>query len=100
MTESGIDVAGKVALVTGAARGIGRAIALRLAAAGADLAIADLPQSQDGARKVAGEIEALGRKAMACSVDVRDPASVEAMVQTVLAELGRIDVLVNNAGIN
>src|SRR5215212_614257 len=82
---------GKIALVTGGARGIGRAIALRFAREGADVAVAD--QNVGGARSVAGEIEATGRRALAIGVDVRDLAQIRAMVDQVVGTFGRIDVL-------
>jgi len=88
---------GKIALVTGGARGIGRAIALRFAREGADVAVADV--NADGVRTVAGEIEAAGRRALAIGVDVRDLGQIRAMVEQVVATFGRIDVLANNAGV-
>lgn len=88
---------GKVAVVTGAGRGIGRAIALRFAAEGADVAC--VSRTAENSAKVADEIRALGRRAWAHAVDVADGAAVEAMATTLLAETGRVDVLVNNAGV-
>ena len=94
---------GKVALVTGAAgaAGLGRAIALRLAAEGADLVVNDLSEEQ-GIRKglpnVVSEIEALGRRALPVYGDVSSSADVQRMVARALDEFGRIDILVNNAG--
>ena len=88
---------GKIALVTGGARGIGRAIALRFAREGADVAVADL--NVDGARSVAGEIEAAGRRALAIGVDVRELAQIRNMVGQAVGTFGRIDVLANNAGV-
>src|SRR5436309_14508446 len=87
---------GKVALVTGASAGIGRASALALAQQGADVAINYLT-FPDGANELAGQVRALGRRALLCPVDVADQPAVEAMVQRVVAELGRLDVLVSNA---
>lgn len=87
---------GKVALVTGAGSGIGRATALALAAEGAAVAVADLDGAR--ARAVAGEIGQAGGRARAVEVDVTRTASVRAMTAAVLEELGRVDVLVSNAG--
>ena len=98
----GLD--GKVALVTGAAgqQGIGRAIATRLAAEGADVAVADLRDEPvgnwGGLSQVTGEIEAMGRGALGCVTDVTDAAAVQRMVDATLDRFGRIDILVNNAG--
>jgi len=92
-----MSIEGKVALVTGAAQGIGRGIALRLARDGADVAVVDI--SEEKAELVAREIEALGRKATTLVADVSDRAAVEAAVAHTLAALGGFDVMVNNAGI-
>lgn len=91
-------LAGKVALVTGAARGIGRAIALELAHAGADIALNDLHPAE-AAQEALREMLALGRRASIHHADVAERASVESMVQEVIAQYGHIDVLINNAGI-
>jgi len=87
----------KSALVTGAASGIGRAIALRYAAEGAAVAIADLQAA--GAQAVAAEIERNGGKAIALPMDVTDEAAVNAGVERTVSTFGRIDILVSNAGI-
>ncbi len=98
MTEGKrVELAGKVALVTGAAQGIGRAIALLLAKQGADLVISDI--NLEKARETAREIEEMGRRALAIKVNVADLSEVEGMVETILQQFGRIDILVNNAGI-
>lgn len=88
---------GKVAVVTGAASGIGRQIAHTLAAEGARVAIADLNLA--GAQAVAAEIEGAGGRAMAVAMDVTDEAAVDAGIAQVAAHLGGIDILVSNAGV-
>lgn len=88
----------KVALVTGGSRGIGRAIVLELAQAGCDVAI-NYHGSEEKAREVAREVEALGRKALVVQANVADSASVDNMVKQVIETFGRLDILVNNAGI-
>ena len=87
----------QIAVVTGAGRGIGRAIALKFAAEGADVAC--VSRTQENSEKVAAEIRALGRKAWAYAVDVADAAAVNAAAGKILAECGRVDILVNNAGV-
>ena len=89
---------GKVALVTGGSRGIGRGIAETLAAEGADVAV-NYTAHPEAASEVVAAIEAMGRRAMAVQADVSDRAQVEAMVASVTDQLGPIDVLVNNAGV-
>ncbi|KQZ57114.1 MULTISPECIES: 3-oxoacyl-ACP reductase family protein [unclassified Lysobacter] len=91
-------LAGKVALVTGGSRGIGAAIAQRLARDGADVALT-YAASQDRALAVAAAIEAGGRRALAIRADSADPDAVSAAVERTVAEFGRLDILVNNAGI-
>jgi 3-oxoacyl-[acyl-carrier protein] reductase len=114
-----IDLSGRVALVTGGSRGLGRADALTLARAGADVVIADiLVESDDSGEEdrygalaqaaraqglvqteaTAEEIQSLGRRAIALKCDVTDPAQVEAAVGRAVGELGSVDILVNNAG--
>ena len=88
---------GKIALVTGAAQGIGRDIALGLAKDGDDVAICDV--NLEAAQKTAGDIEALGRKSLALKANVAASADVTAMIDQVVEKFGRIDILVNNAGI-
>ena len=90
------DLSGKVAIVTGGARGLGRQEALALAEAGADLALCDLLQTEG--EQTAGEIEALDRRSLFGRVDVTQPAEIEGFVQRVIKRLGKIDILVNNAG--
>ncbi len=89
---------GKVALVTGASKGIGAAIAKELAARGAQVAV-NYSGSKAGAEKVVAEIEAAGGKAIALQANLADPDSIGPLVKKVAKELGPIDVLVNNAGI-
>ncbi|KFI62088.1 acetoin reductase [Bifidobacterium cuniculi] len=89
----------RVAIVTGAARGIGRGIAVKLAEDGFDIAVADLESQHEEARKTLDEIEALGRKAFFRSTDVSDHDQVFGLVDDTVAELGTLDVMVNNAGI-
>lgn len=89
---------GKVALVTGGSRGIGAAIALRLAKAGADVAILYAGNSQ-AAQATCADIEAQGVRALAVQCDVKDFEAVKAAVDQVAAQLGGVDILVNNAGI-
>jgi NAD(P)-dependent dehydrogenase (short-subunit alcohol dehydrogenase family) len=95
--EMTLELEGQAAIVTGAARGIGRAIALDLAGMGSDIVVADL--SGEGAERTAAEVRQVGRRAIALSADVTQPDSREAMVRAALDAFGRIDVLVNNAGI-
>jgi 3-oxoacyl-[acyl-carrier protein] reductase len=88
---------GKVALVTGAARGIGEAIALTLAREGADVVVTDV--DLEGAQRVAQEIERLGRKARAIQADVSQREAVKQLVSEAVSLFGTVDILVNNAGI-
>ena len=89
----------KIAVVTGASQGIGRAIALGLAQAGAHLVLAKYPdKKQDQIKAVQAEIEALGRKVIVVQTDVADVAQVRALMDTAKSTFGRIDILVNNAG--
>ena len=92
------ELAGRVALVTGAARGIGKAIALALAQAGADVAVNYREREQE-ALAVADGVRKLGRRAVAVRADVSDSAAVKGLIATVESEIGGVDLLVNNAGI-
>jgi 3-oxoacyl-[acyl-carrier protein] reductase/pteridine reductase len=96
MAKDGTALAGKIVLVTGAAKRLGRAIALTAARSGADVAITYL-ESEREARGLVGELSALGRSVLAVRCDVTDEMSVREMVREVAGELGGIDVLVNNA---
>jgi NADP-dependent 3-hydroxy acid dehydrogenase YdfG len=89
---------GKVAIVTGAGSGIGRAAAVKLAEAGADVAL--IARSEAALNEVAAEVEATGRRALVRALDVSDQAAVEAAVGAVADAFGRVDILVNNAGTN
>src|SRR5690348_16182821 len=87
----------QIAVVSGAGRGIGRAIALRFAAEGADVVC--VSRTQENSDKVAVEVRGLGRKAWAHAVDVADAAAVNAAAEKILADCGKVDILVNNAGV-
>ena len=89
-------LSGKVAIVTGAGQGIGRGIALRLAAEGSQVVIAEY--NAENAAVVVQEIEAAGGRALAYRIDISDAAASQKMVEEVAAQLGHIDILVNNAG--
>jgi 3-oxoacyl-[acyl-carrier protein] reductase len=89
---------GRVALVTGGSRGIGAAIAVRLAGEGADVVLT-YREAEENAAKVVREIEAFGRRGLALQADSADPVAVRTAVDRTAAELGRLDVLVNNAGV-
>jgi 3-oxoacyl-[acyl-carrier protein] reductase len=91
------QLANQIAVVTGAGRGIGRAIALKFAAEGADVVC--VSRTAENSEKVANEIRALGRKAWAYAVDVADAAAVAAAGEKILADTGKVDILVNNAGV-
>jgi NAD(P)-dependent dehydrogenase (short-subunit alcohol dehydrogenase family) len=92
-----MELQGQVAIVTGAGRGIGRATALELARMGADIVVAEMDRV--GADGTAAEVKGLGRRALVVPTDVTSRAALATMVDRAKAELGRIDVLVNNAGI-
>jgi 3-oxoacyl-[acyl-carrier protein] reductase len=93
-----IDLSGKAALVTGGSRGIGRAIVLRLATQGADVAFS-YKGNAAAAAEVTAAVEAMGRRARAVQADAREQEGAEALVKAVLDAFGKIDILVNNAGI-
>ena len=91
------QLANQIAVVTGAGRGIGRAIALKFAAEGADVVC--VSRTVENSEKIAAEIRALGRKAWAYAVDVADASAVNATAEKILADAGKVDILVNNAGV-
>jgi 3-oxoacyl-[acyl-carrier protein] reductase len=93
-----IDLTGKAALVTGGSRGIGKAIGLRLARQGADVAFS-YRGNAEAAKATADEIESIGTKALSIQGDVKDPESADAVVKAALDAFGKVDILVNNAGI-
>jgi NAD(P)-dependent dehydrogenase (short-subunit alcohol dehydrogenase family) len=97
MASSEQPLDGKVAIVTGASRGLGRAIAVALAAAGADVALA--ARSKADLETTAGQVEARGRRALVVPTDVTRYEAVEALVERTVGALGRLDVVVNNSGI-
>ena len=91
------QLANQIAVVTGAGRGIGRAIALKFAEEGADIVC--VSRTEENSLKVANEVRAAGRRAWAHSVDVSNPKAVATAAEKILAETGRVDILVNNAGV-
>ncbi len=93
-----LDLTGKTALVTGGSRGIGKAIVLRLARQGADVAFS-YRGNTDAANATAAEVESLGRRALAVQADAKEQQGAESLVKAVLEAFGKIDILVNNAGI-
>lgn len=93
-----MNLKNKVAIITGAGRGIGHAIALELAKNGADCVIADIDESS--ANSVVNEIKSIGRKAIAIKTDVSVPEDVERLIQSSLKEFQKVDILVNNAGVS
>ena len=99
MSQVSIDLEGKIALVTGGRRQLGRAQAIRLAECGAHVAVADI-EHDDDMRLTVAEIEKRGRKALPLVCNVAHRAEVKVMVERVVAELGGLDILVNNAGIS
>ncbi len=98
MIFSDTALKGKVAVITGGGTGIGKAIALEMAKAGADVVVAS--RRMEHIEPAAAEIAKLGRRALAVPVDVRDPAQVEAMVQKTVEAFGHLDIMVNNASGN
>ena len=99
MSIPDLSLAGKVAIITGSRRGIGRAYALAFAEAGADVAVCDYMVEDGDLEVVAGEIRKLGRRSIAVQIDVSSKIDVDNLVQRAAEELGGIDILVNNAGV-
>jgi gluconate 5-dehydrogenase len=98
MNPSPFDLTGKIALITGASRGLGQTFGRALARAGADLVITS--RDAGSLKPFQEEIEAMGRKALALRLDVRDYESIQQMAEAAVAHYGKIDILVNNAGCN
>ncbi len=94
-----MDLSGKIAIVTGSARGIGKVIALKLAGDGADIVLNDIPASVETLEATAWEVRALGRRVLMVLADVSVTEDVNNMVDTAIKEFGKIDILVNNAGV-
>lgn len=99
MPYPGLNLEGHVALVTGSARGIGSALAIGLAQAGANVAVSDIPDNLDQAKQVQEQIEGLDRTSSTYALDVLDLDSIRDSVDAVVRDFGRLDILVNNAGI-
>lgn len=99
MPFDGLSLEGMVALVTGSARGIGRALAVGLSEAGANIAVSDLPERSTEMAVVQDHIQALGHQAHCYPLNVLDVKDIEPVIQQVSQDFGRIDILVNNAGI-
>src|SRR5882762_9603273 len=97
MSIPSLDASGKVVIVTGGSKGLGRAMALGFAEAGADVVVAS--RKLEACETVADEVRAMGRRALAVSCHVGDWDQCGALIDTTIAEFGRIDVLINNAGI-
>jgi 3-oxoacyl-[acyl-carrier protein] reductase len=94
-----MDLSGKVAIVTGSARGIGRAIALKLAEVGADIVLNDIAAAADSLESVANEIRALNRQGLTVTADVSSKDDANRMVEAAINSFGHVDILVNNAGV-
>jgi 3-oxoacyl-[acyl-carrier protein] reductase len=94
-----MDLSGKVAIVTGSARGIGRAIALKLAGVGADIVLNDIAPAAETLEGVANEVRALDRRVLVATADVSSKDDVNRMVEAAVNTFGRVDILVNNAGV-
>ena len=99
MAYAGLSLEGKVALVTGSARGIGRTLALGMAQAGADVVVSDMGRRLEEARETQAQVEALGRRSGTYELDVMNVPSLGGTVDQIASEFGALDILVNNAGI-
>ena len=99
MPYAGLSLEGQVALVTGSSRGIGSALAIGLAQAGADVAVSDLPERLADARTIQEQIECLGCKSGTYALDVLDLGNIRSAIDQVVSDFGQLDILVNNAGI-
>ena len=99
MTYPGLSLEGQVALVTGSARGIGAALAVGLAQAGADVAVSDIPERLDEATGVQQKIQELGRSSSTYALDVLNLDNIQSAIGAVTRDFGQLDILVNNAGI-
>jgi NAD(P)-dependent dehydrogenase (short-subunit alcohol dehydrogenase family) len=99
MAYAGLSLDGKVVLVTGAARGIGAALAVGLAEAGADVAVSDMAQRLELARDTQAKVEAQGVRSATYGLDVLDIRSIPDVIQSVVDDFGKLDILINNAGI-
>jgi 2-deoxy-D-gluconate 3-dehydrogenase len=100
MSLPSLDLKGRIAFVTGTGSGLGRAISIGLAQSGADVALTELPDKLDSARETAREVEKAGRRAFAVGLDVSKLPMIGEAIDATLQHFGRIDLLVNNAGIN
>ncbi len=99
MAYSGLSLDGKVALVTGSARGIGAALAVGLAEAGADVAVSDMASRLELARDTQARVEAQGVKSETYELDVLDIGGIQPVIERIVNDFGKLDILINNAGI-
>ena len=99
MSYQGLSLDGQVALITGSARGIGRALAIGLSQAGATVAVSDVPSHLEQTREAAAEIAGMGFDSRSYSLDVLDLSNIRETIGQVVHDFGRLDILVNNAGI-
>ncbi len=99
MPYNGLSLDGQVALVTGSARGIGAALAIGLAQAGAAVAVSDVPERLSDARSIQEQIQALGCRSETYALDVLDLGNIRSAIDQVVADFGQLGILINNAGI-